>query len=82
MPNVAPTVTPVDKTLFINAFIKASDLFSVFDADEGDSITRYRFMDFDDRSLTGQFELNGQRQFNGTTIETTVGSLQSSPSKA
>ncbi len=74
MPNSAPVVTPINKTLFINSFINASDLFSVFDID-GDEITKYRFMDFNDHSSTGYFELNGVNRFNGDVTQIAASQL-------
>ena len=74
MANNAPVVTPIDKTVFINSFISASSLFSVFDAD-GDTITRYRFMDFNNEATSGYFELNGSPRFNGSVTEITAANL-------
>jgi hypothetical protein len=74
MANNAPVVTPIDKTVFINSFFSASELFSVFDAD-GDTITRYRFMDFNAEATSGYFELNGSPRFNGSVTEITAANL-------
>ena len=76
MPNVAPTVTPIDQTLFVNAFINISDLFTVSDAD-GDAITQYRFLDFDSNSLSGRLEVDGQLQINGNEVTINANQLAS-----
>ena len=67
MPNSAPVVTPINKNIFLNAFVKASELFSVSDAD-GDQIQKYRFLDFNDASTSGKFELAGINQINGNVV--------------
>lgn len=75
MANTAPVVTAIDKTVFINSFVAASDLFTVFDADAGDVITKFRFMDFSNEGSTGNFEFDGSPRFNGSVTEIAAADL-------
>ncbi len=75
--NRAPIVdVDLNEVVFRNAEILASALFSVTDPD-GDTITRYRFLDMNGNASSGFFRLAGADQENGSITEINAGQLAS-----